>query len=310
MNTFNKIAFVVLFFSFLNQSVFSLENKILFKVDNEIITSQDILDEINYLDSLNKNFIELDKKKIYEISKNSIINEKIKRKEILKFFKEIKVDNKYLEEIIKSTYLKLGFKSINQFTEHLSKKNLKIKTIEKKLTIEALWNQIIFQKYSSKIKIDKNKLKKEINKKKLEKNKSYLLSEILFNVANSENFEDKYKKITSSIKSSGFENAALTYSISASSKLGGKLGWINENSINQLIKKKIRNVSINSYTDPITIPGGFLIIKVNDIKEVKKDINVENELKNLVINLTNQQLEQYSNLYFSKIKRDTIINEL
>ena len=182
--------------------------------------------------------------------------------------------------------------------------------MEKKLTIDALWNELIFKKYSSKIKIDKEKLRKEVNKKKFETTKSYLLSEIVFNVSNASDFDNKYKSIKQSIELSGFENTALSYSNSASSKIGGKLGWINENSINKLVRSKINNISINNYSDPITIPGGFLIIKVNDIKELKKEINVENELKNLVINLTNQQLDQYSNLYFNKIKKNVIINEL
>ena len=310
MISFKKIAFVGFIYLLSSQIVFSAENKILFKVDNEIITSQDILDEIDYLNSLNNSLIKLEKREIYEIAKNSIIKEKIKRKEILKIVKKINLDEKYLKKIIESTYLKLGFKSINQFKQHLSKKNINIKTIEEKLKIEALWNELIFQKYSSKVKINKDELRNEINKKSLEKTKLYLLSEILFNVSNSSNFEKKHKEIIKSIESFGFENAALTYSISASSKIGGNLGWIEENSINKTIKNKINDIQINNYTNPINIPGGFLIIKVNDIKEIKKEINVENELKKLIINLTNQQLEQYSNLYFNKIKKDVIIDEL
>ena len=310
MISFKKIAFVGFIYLLSFQIVFSAENKILFKVDNEIITSQDILDEIDYLNSLNNSLINLEKREIYEIAKNSIIKEKIKRKEILKIVKKISLDEKYLKKIIESTYLKLGFKSINQFEQHLSKKNINIKTIEEKLKIEALWNELIFQKYSSKVKINKDELRNEINKKSLEKTKLYLLSEILFNVSNSSNFEKKHKEIIKSIESFGFENAALTYSISASSKIGGNLGWIEENSINKTIKNKINDIQINNYTNPINIPGGFLIIKVNDIKEIKKEINVENELKKLIINLTNQQLEQYSNLYFNKIKKDVIIDEL
>ena len=310
MISFNKIIFIWFIYLFSYQVAFSIENKILFKVDGEIITSQDILNQIDYLTSLNKNLIKLEKERIYEISKNSIIKEIIKKKEILKIIKEIKVDGEYLDKIIESTYLKLGFKSINQFKEHLSKQNVKIEIMEKKLTIDALWNELIFKKYSSKIKIDKEKLRKEVNKKKFETTKSYLLSEIVFNVSNASDFDNKYKSIKQSIELSGFENTALSYSNSASSKIGGKLGWINENSINKLVRSIINNISINNYSDPITIPGGFLIIKVNDIKELKKEINVENELKNLVINLTNQQLDQYSNLYFNKIKKNVIINEL
>ena len=77
--TYKKIfIFLFLIISISFKSV-AIENKILVKVNNEIITSIDILNEIKYLNLINNEFKNLDKFKVYEISKNSLIREKLKK---------------------------------------------------------------------------------------------------------------------------------------------------------------------------------------------------------------------------------------
>ena len=57
------------------------------------------------------------------------------------------------------------------------------------------------------------------------------------------------------------------------------------------------------------IPGGFLIIKLKNKKEIEKKIDFEKELNLRIRSLQNQQLNQYSNIYFKKIKKNISINE-
>ena len=71
------------------------------------------------------------------------------------------------------------------------------------------------------------------------------------------------------INNKGFDFAVLKYSISPTSKLGGKLDWINENSLNKSIRAAINGLKINDFTKPINVPGGFLILQINDIKNTK-----------------------------------------
>ena len=80
-------AIFIFYIFFLNQSI-AIENKILFKVNNQIITTIDVLNEINYLSLINSDFQKLDKQKIYEVSKNSLIREKIKEIDLKKQFVE------------------------------------------------------------------------------------------------------------------------------------------------------------------------------------------------------------------------------
>ena len=136
------------------------------------------------------------------------------------------------------------------------------------------------------------------------------MSEILFEVNENENFQKKYQQISKFILNDGFENAALKYSISETAKSGGELNWINENSINDKIKKELRKIKKNQFTSPITLPGGFLILKINEIKETKIEKNTEQELKKLIAISKNNQLNQFSIMYFNRIKEDLEINEI
>ena len=217
----NKYKFLILFllFKLFIFNANALENKIILKIDNQIITSLDIQQEINYLKALNPTINKLDNKRILEIGKNSLIREKIKEKEILKYIEKIEIDQKYLNDLIKTRFLNLKLENRDQFKRYLKNFNLKINKIEKKISIEALWNQLIYSKFSSKVKINKKKLREEISENKLFEVKKYLLSEIIFQVLNKKEFEEKLRIINLNIKENGFENTALYYSIADSASL-------------------------------------------------------------------------------------------
>ena len=306
-----KIFIIFTFFLiiFIKQNVYSIENKILFKVDNEIITNLDIVEEFNYLNSLNPKVKKLKKDKIFEVSKNSIIREKIKKIEILKNIQEIKIEEKYINKIVEDTYTRLGFETEEDFRKHLEIYKVEIKNLKKKLTIEGLWNELIYAKFNLKIKINKEKIKNDIIKNNKQELRSFDISEIVFNINKDEKLNEKYELIKKDIKDKGFKNTALIYSIASSSSSGGNLGWINENSLNDKLKNEILKLKIGDHTGPIIIPGSFLIIRVNDLKKIKNNINIENEVNKLVVIKTNQQLNQFSNMYFNKIKKDIEIEK-
>jgi len=303
---FFLIAFVI--YLFISNNLIAVENKILFKVNNQIITSIDLLNEINYLSFVNTEFQKLDKKQKYEVSKNSLIREKIKEIELNNKFKELNVEGKYINDLIKNYSKRIGFENIDDFYSELKINNIEIGKVKKKITIEAFWNQLIVDKFLKNIKIDEMNIKKELKNEKKQKN--YLLSEILFNLTTNSELADKIKMINETIINEGFTKAALIHSISDTSNSGGKLDWINESSLNIKIKSTLKNLKIGSITEPILIPGGYLILKINDIKEIEKKINYEKEFEKIKRAKINEQLSQMSNLYFNRIKKDFIINEL
>ncbi len=298
---------IIVFFS---NYVKSIENKILYRVNNQIITSLDVDNEMQYLLALNPNLKNLNKNDIVQISQNSILKEKIKKLEIDKLIEEQDLPIKYLEQLLKNIYSKIGISNINEFKNYLNSKNIPYQSVLDKITIEALWNEIIVSKYSSKIKINKNDLRKEVEKNKNKISKFYLMSEIFFEIKKNEDLNKKYNEIKNTINNDGFNNAALKYSISQTSNIGGKLNWINENSINEKIKTKLNLLKINEFTDPIRVAGGFLILQINDLKTTKTEINTEEELKKLIRSIRNDQLNQFSKIYFNKVKKNTNIDEI
>mgnify|MGYP001269858359 CR=1 FL=1 len=232
-----------------------------------------------------------------------------KDKEIRKYSNNFKIDPSYVDKIINSNALNLGFNSLSEFKNHLKNFGLNTENLKSRILNEILWNELVVNKYENKLVINKKKIKNEIETSNKE-SKSYLLSEIIFDLPRGSKIEEKYKSIQQEISKNGFENASLIYSISDTSSTGGKLGWIKEVSLNSLIKDKISNINKGQYTKPIQIPGGFLILKVNDIKVNIEKLDKVKELEKRVREEKNQQLNQYSLIYFNKVKKDTKISEL
>ena len=290
-------------------SSFSIENKILVKIDNQIITSLDVNNEYKYLIALNPSLKNSKKEDIIKLSKRSIINERIKKIEIEKNFNNPQMPEKFLDIILQNIYFKIGIENISDFKRYLSINDIDFENVKNKLEIEALWNELILIKFSSKININEDDLRKKI-KENNKFSKSYLLSEISFEVSNLSDLESKYTEIRDVINNKGFDFAALKYSISATSKIGGKLDWINENSLNKQIKDAIKDLKINDFTKPINVSTGFLILKINDVKSTQIEVSVEDELKKLINFEKNNQLSQYSKIYFNKVKKNLQIDEL
>ena len=291
-------------------SSFSLENKIVIKIDNEIITSVDIEKETRYLLYLNPNTKTLSKKQIYKISKNSLIREKIKKKEIFKNFKKIEIEENILNQFIENMFNKIGLSSKIDFISYLEKNKLNLNYVEEKIKLEIMWNRLVYSKYKSKLKINSKEIRNQILKNQETGSKQYYLQEILFDVKENENFNIKYDKLVKNISSQGFEKTALLYSISNTSQNNGNIGWIKANSLNKNILNKIEKIKIGEITKPITIPGGFLLLKVLETKFEKENIDIEKEMEKIIRDKTNQQLNQHSLIFYNKIKKDIIINEL
>ena len=302
-----KIILLLILF-FFNTATFSLENKILFKINNEIITTIDIYKEVQYLKIINPKINELEKEKIYEIAKNSLVKDKIKEIELKNNFKNLKIDNSYYELLLNNFSKERGFVSASKFREYIEINNLDIKNIEKKIKYEVLWNRLIVQKFLNKVKIDKEQIINDL--KKNNKQTEYLLSEIIFNVENKNKFKEKLDLIKKDIKDKSFQSAAIIHGISDTAPNGGLIGWVKKSSLNPLIQDRISKIGTGNITEPIIIPGGFLILKIDDIRITNKEFKSEDEIKSIIDAKTNEQLSQYSIIYFNKIKKETQIDEL
>ena len=299
-----KIFFLIVLTILTFNKVNSIESKIIHKIQNEIITNIDIKNQFKYLVALNNSLKELDKDNILSISNESIIREKIKKIEISKNFKEMSLGEEYLDFQIKKTYSRLNLNSTNEFQLYLKDYNLVLEDIIKKITIDTLWNELIIKKYANQIVIDEEKIQKELSKNTNIQSREYFLAEIVSDIKNKEEINIKYKKIIKSINEIGFENSASIYSFSDTAKAGGDIGWINENSLNNEIKKKIKNLKIGEVSKPITLANGILILQIKDTKTTEIKIDMKAELKKAINYERNRQLSQFSKIYYNKVKKN------
>ena len=303
-----KFFFILFFYLFFFNFTYSNEIKIIVKIDNELITNIDIENEKKYLLLLNENLNKLSKEENFILAKNSLIREKIKMKEISKFYKENN-DIEFENKIIENFYKRLGFSSKNDFEKFIMEKNLNFDNLKKKLILEGVWNQIVYRKYKDKIKIDKLYIKEKIKKNynNQEKKYEYNLSEILVDVEKNISFIEN--ELVKYIEKFGFKIAANKYSKSDTSIYGGEIGWIKSSSLSEKIRKKISFINIGEITEVIQTPSGYLILKLNDKKEITEKFNLEKELEIQVQFEQNRQLNQYSLNYYKKLKQNANIYE-
>ena len=308
---FKKIFILFTIINLLSNVVIA-ENKheIIIKINNQIITNFDIQKETKYLLALNPSLNNLSTKQIKELSRNSLIREKIKENEILKYYK-INYEDPELTKFVTNIYKRLNIGDEAEFNTYLLKFDMNINTVIKKIAIERDWNKMIFGKFKNQIVVNELKIKKNLEKKldKSEIQTSYLISEILFQAKNEKEFEETYNDIIKAVDESSFKSAASIYSISDSSINSGEIGWVKKNEISNSIYNELNKLNIGDITQPLKVASGFLIIYLEDVKKVEKEINTEEEFKKIVTTEKNRQLNEYSIIYYKKIKKQIFINE-
>ena len=296
--------FLILIFILISINIYAKEIKIISKINNEIITNIDLEHQITYLLITNSNLKDLDKKDLIELSKNSLINEILKKKEIDKFL-SVNEKSSLGEKLIKQNYKCLGFDNKSDYKSFLERKGVSLELVKSKLIIEQLWNTLIYEKFKEKVKINENEIKKKIKIYKNQKKKLYEfnVSEILFT------FDVSFNEVNEFIKKYGFKSAAVKFSISDTSSKGGEIGWVKLTNLSQEFQEKIYSLKIGEYTEPIKIPSGNLILKLNSKKEIKDQFDLDKETKKQIIFEQNRQLNSFSLNYFNKLKQNAIINE-
>jgi len=309
----NKIEFICILIILLTINTKSYSNQnfyIVYKINNQIITNTDIEKEYQYLISLNNQLKNLNKDRVLEISKESALREKIKKIELAKYF-DLKALNLNIDIYLQNFYKTLNIKSDSEFEQYLKESNISLDYIKTKIQIEILWNQLIYDKYITQVNVSKDELKKKLDDASSKLNqKVYSLSEILFDNESNSSFEKKLEIIRQSISEIGFNNTANIYSISDSSKFGGKIGWIEEKKLSKKIIQELQSLETGQYTAPIQTGASFLMLSIEEIKYEKTLINKDEELNKMIQFETSKQLDQFSKIFYKKIKINSLIDEL
>ena len=279
------------------------------KINNQIITNFDVKNEKNYLLALNPSLRNLPVEEINRYATDSLINENIKRIEIEKRY-EILQNKKMINKVIKDIYSGLSISNLSEFEQYLEKYSINLELVKNKISIEIAWNDYIFNKFNRSILIDENKIRDKISKlSNQNKIENILLSEIIFTINDKESLESKYNNIKDSIIKIGFEETAKIYSVADSKKNGGKIGWVYKTQLSKKILKEVEQIDIGQLTKPITTPGGFILLKINDKKDEILNIDEEEQFKKAVNFEKNRQLTIYSTLQYKRVYNKSVINE-
>lgn len=310
MNIIKKFIFLILiFFSLTDLSFSKISLQIVMKINNDIITSYDIDQEVNYLVALNSQLKEVDANQLKLIAKRSITKEIIRKNEILKY-KELNLKNTNIDPILNSLIQNLNFLNQDEFIKYLKTFDITLDDLKNKILIENEWKALIYSRYIKSVKIDKNELNKKLETIiNSEFQLEYDLSEIIFEKQNDITLDELSKDIKESIKNIGFQNTANLYSISDSAKMGGKIGWVKSSNLAKPILEAIQNLQDNEFSGPIQIGNNFLILKINQIKKTSLQIDKEKELEKMILDETGKQLNKYSNIFYNKIKLNSKIYE-
>lgn len=304
-----SIFFVLIFFLLNNISYSKIDLQIIMKINGQIVTNYDIEKEKNYLLALNSKLNQISGNQLIMLAKKSLTKEIIRKIEISKYI-ELNQDNPQIDSVLNNLIKKLNFSNKNEFENYLQNFDVSIDDLKKKIEIENEWKNMIYIKYNKSVNINKEDLILKIDN--LVKNnyiQEYNLSEIVFSTKNNTTYNDEFKKIKNSIEDNGFENTANLYSISDSSKVGGKIGWVAKKNLSVAIINKIKNLKKDQLSEPIKIGNDFLILKINETRKKPFEMDKQAELEKMIMIETTKQLDKFSNIFYNKIKLNAKISE-
>ena len=296
---------IVFFISISGKSFSQINNKILLKVGNKIITNYDLQNKI--LTSLILSNQEINQKNIDKLKKQSVdslVQKKIKEIELERF--NYQISQSRINDYLKGISINYEINLEDKFKQN----NISYDIFLDEIKTQLKWQQHIFNIYTPKIEINQETVNLEANNI-LKKNKSiteFRLSEVQISINNDEMDKSKIENLINLINEIGFENTALKFSISSTSEIKGDLGWINSNSLSKNILKIVNNLKIGEISQPIIGQGSATILKLIDKKKSDiKNINIDNLRKNLINNKKNELFNLYSRNLLSKLKNTTLI---
>ncbi len=301
-----KKFFLIVFLLLFNNFSSAIENIVIIKkINNEIITNIDLNNEYNYLIALNENLKNLNDEEARKISEQSLTREIIKYKEISKYLSLEDFQNDELViNVIKNIYLNLNLVSIEDFENYLKKFDVNINDVVRKISIEIAWNQLIVSKFNNQVNINEDQILKKIKNDNLNSKEviEYNLSEIVFQANNQSELENKTNEIETFIKKSGFSTAANKFSIADTAKLGGLIGKINDNQLSLKFQNELKKLNTGKFSKPINVGNRFIILFVNEKKIINEKLDEKELLKSMIDFERKTQFENFSQIYFEKIK--------
>ena len=301
---------IKLLFSFLiillsTNVIASIDNKIIVKVGEEIITSYELKNKI--LTTLFLSGQEINQSSINNLKKqslDSLIFDKLKLAELKKY--EIETDNFRTNRYLNS----ISSNNIKDLIDRFEKNNLNFDLYKKEIEIQMMWQELIYNIYSSKINIDENTVNNELNNQLIKKSsvKEFKISEIEIPSSMDETNEKNIKDVIDEISKIGFANTAVKLSISSSARNNGEIGWVNSNSLSKKMKEIIFSLKVGDVSKPLIQQQSITFLKLLDVRETKiNKVNIDELKKKIIDQKKNELYNLYSRSHLSKLKNISFI---
>ena len=283
----------------------AIKNKIIVKIDNNIITDYELKNKLKtslILSNQEINQINIDKNKRRALL--YLIDLKLKTNELSKYNVEVDKLN------VHNQLLALSENNIIEFEKKFQKFGINFESFIEELKIETAWKQLMYKIYKEKVKINQEELEKQVlNYIKNSSNITELkISEIEINLDENFNYENEVAFINKEIQKNGFGETALKFSSSPSSKNFGNIGWVNEESLSPQISKILRNMKVGDISPPIKNINTLLFLQLTDKKITKaENINIQELKKRMSEQKKNELFNLYSRSHLSKLKNNSLI---
>ncbi len=302
---FKKFAMFFFLLDFETSVYGAIQNKILIKIENEIISSYELKNKINTLIVLsNKEVNQSNIDKIKNVAVNQLINLKMKKIELAKYNLEIDRNN------INSYLNKISSGNIQEFKNKFKVNNLDYNFYLDEVKTQLTWQKLIFSLYKDKVVIEEKVINDDLEKSlKLNSTiKEYNLSEMDILLDNNTDLNKKLSELNFQIQNYGFEETAKQLSESYSASDGGRLGWLSEKSLSKKILNTVNKLKINEISDPIISGNSLMLIKLNNVRVKQvENLNTEKLRKNIIEQRKNELFSLYSNSHLSKIKNNLLV---
>jgi len=304
-----KKLFIIFFFVSLvalpKIALAKVENKIILKVENEIITNFEIKHKI--LSTLVLSKEEINQKNINKLKRQaieSLIQLKLKKIELSRY--NILNDEDKIIAYLNS----ISSNDIIGLKKEFIKNQLDFDLFLEEVKIQFKWQKLIYEIYSKRIEVDESTINNDLTKIKENKlvTQNFKISEIEILLNNDDTDEERIDNLKNQIKDFGFESAALKFSISSTASKNGDLGWVNANSLSKRIYNIIIKMKPGEVSQPIKTQNSILFLKLNEIKNSKtEDINIPELKKKLIDRKKNELFNLYSKSHLSKLKNTSLI---
>ena len=298
--------FLFLLFFFKNVSA-NIQDKIVAKIGNEIVTNYDIINEINTILALTNQTADKNEfGKLQNIAFLSIKKRLIKKSEIKKFkitkYNTIDVNN-YILRL--ENNLGLTQQNIN-LKDHFKRYGANYDIYFEGVVANFKWNSLIYSLYRKQLDVDEELIKSELKKQIQEEKKivEYNLSEIVL-----ENWDqNKLNDVKKSIQENGFIKTANLYSDSVSSSKGGSIGWVMSKSISSQYLREILKLKKTQISKPIKVNNNIVIIQLND-KRILNQSNLDLvQIEKKIINRKKEEkLNIFSDSHYLNLEKKTYI---